>query len=195
MGAVGIRAVGPTHFSKPLLGSIQSSDTWQAVGASLHPVGVFVRLERGDRIHPGTSGARRADINTFRHQHAADAHRPEKPFVSGIDQHIHTPVVHGNGDHACGLTGVENKGRVRFFHQFANRRCILQRAGDIRSMIDNNNSGIGLNALGDLVRIDKSFGVCADTCDRDIMIPLEVIGRAQNTVVLHPRNDHVVARV
>ena len=135
------------------------------------------------------------DLDPFTYHHAADTHGPKQALMAGIDQHVNTPFVHGNGHHARCLATVEYKKGIGLAYKFANRARILQRAGHIGRVIDDDESGIGLDAPANFVRVYKTGAVGTNTGYRHIVVPLVVIGWAQYTVVLHPGDDHMVARV
>ena len=165
------------------------------MGAGFHPIGVFFRLKRGDRIYPGATRTRRANLDIFANNHTADTHGPEKSFVTCIYQHIDTPFIHRNRNDTSSLASVQYEHRISFTDNLANSGGILKGAHDIRCMIDNHHTGVGLDAPANLFWINETSAISADSRHRNIVIALKVIGGAEHTVMLHAGDNHVVARI
>ena len=110
-----------------------------------------------------------------------------------IDQYIHAPIIHGDRHHACRLARVQDKCRIGLFDQLADCCRVLKGSSNVRSMIYDNNPCVRLDAFRDLIWVYKTIGVSADTCDRNIVISLKMVGWPQYAVMLHSCNDHVIA--
>ncbi len=119
---------------------------------------------------------------------------PRSDLWPGEGDDVEELGLHVDRDLAGRLRRVDGEGDARLAAKPADRGDGLDRTDDVRSVVDDDQAGVGAESLADLLGIDEAGPVEGHEVDGHAVAP-EVVERPQDGVVLEGRRDGMIARL
>ena len=177
---------------EPGQAGFEAGDAHDVGSAVFETVRVFVEMGPDGRAHARASGPGVPDLDAFTDVESADARRAEQGLVAGEGHDIEKLGVHVDGHLARRLGRIDGEGDARLPAELADRGDGLDRADDVRSVVDDDQARVGPEPLADFLRIDEAGRVERHEVDCH-PFPGEMVERSKDGIVFDGRRDGVVA--
>ena len=150
---------GKAFFFQPIEARLQTGDAEDIQSSIFQTVGILLKMTALGRPNSSASGAGKADFDSFPDIEPADTGGAEQGFMPGERYNVNIILFYVDGNLACSLRGINGKRDAHFpaiSPDFSDR---LDSADDVRSMVDDDQTGIFLEFLTKVIRVHESAGV------------------------------------
>ena len=174
---------------------VKPGDAGEIHRSGLEAVWQEVRHEFGMAEAAGAARDQRRQLGgkIFTEGEAADALRAEQTLVAGKGEGVDVHGFHIDGENAGGLRAVDKEAEAVFLTKRADGGDGQERPADVACVRHDDEAGIWLQKARHGLKDQRAVRAAGHAGERDALC-LELPERAHDGVVLHRRDEHMVAR-